>query len=187
MMRSLPYALVLGIVFSANCAFAQAGFQLGVPGARIPNNPDVSGVRLSVIHGENRNQRGLDLGLLSMSETANLSGLALIGGVSRVTQSMSGGAALSLVNWHTGKDSGMNGAFINVLNDTTEAFNVGFVTIASGGTMVDLGGFNMSRSSVAQIGFLNVTDRIEGFQFGFVNMAKNGVFPILPVVNFAKK
>ena len=52
--------------------------------------------------------------------------------------------------------------------------------------MVDLGGFNLSKSSTAQIGFVNVTDEIKSFQFGFLNMADNGILPVLPIVNFPK-
>jgi hypothetical protein len=188
MTRSCSYALAiaLGLVLFANAAFAQAAFQFAAPNLRIPSNPDVSGVRLSFLHGKNRSQRGLDLGLLSMSETSRFSGLALIGGISKVTGEMSSGAAFSLVNWHTGRDSGMNGAFINILNDAGSAFNTGFVTVANGKTAFDLGGLNMSRRSTVQIGFLNVTDHIESFQIGFLNMAKNGFLPIFPIVNFPK-
>jgi len=186
MKRSTPITLVLGILLFANGAHAQAAFQFGAPNLQLPKSPEVSGVRLSIIHGKNQSQSGLDLGLLSMSETSRLSGLALIAGISKVTREMSGGAAFSLVNWHSGHDSGLNGAFINILNDTEEAFNLGFVTIAEGGTAVDLGGFNMSRSSTAQVGFLNITDHIKSFQFGFLNMAKNGFLPVFPVFNFPK-
>lgn len=185
MKRSL-YALPLAIVLFANAAFAEAAFQFGAPNLQVPKDPNVSGVRLSFIHGKNQSQRGLDLGLISMSETSRLSGLALIMGISKVTGGMSGGAAFSLVNWHTGRDSGMNGAFINVLNDAAGAFNTGFVIVADGETMVDLGGFNLSKRSTAQIGFVNVTDEIKSFQFGFLNMAKNGFFPVFPVFNFPK-
>jgi hypothetical protein len=180
-------ALTLGLILFANQAYAQAAFQFAAPGVRVPDSPTVSGLRFSVIHGKNQGQRGLDLGLLSMSETSNFSGLALICGISRVTRETSGGAAFSLVNWHSSRDSGMNGAFINILNDTEDAFNLGFVTVANGGTAVDLGGFNMSRSSTAQIGFVNVTDKIKTFQFGFLNIAKNGFLPVFPIFNFPKR
>ena len=73
---------------------------------------------------------------------------------------------------------------IDILNDAQGAFNLGFVNVAKGGTAFDLGGFNMSRSSTAQIGFLNITDRIESFQFGFLNIAENGFLPVFPIVNF---
>jgi hypothetical protein len=52
---------------------------------------------------------------------------------------------------------------------------------------VDLGGLNMSESSTAQIGFINITKEIKSFQIGFINMAENGFFPIFPFVNFPKQ
>ena len=183
-MRSMAITLTLGLVLLATQAYADAAFQFAAPNFRVPESKTVNGVRFSIIHGKNQGQHGLDLGLLSMSETSNFSGLALIFGISRVTREMSGGAAFSFVNWHSGRDSGMNGAFVNILNDTQGAFNLGFVNVAKGGTAFDLGGFNMSRSSTAQIGFLNITDRIESFQFGFLNMAENGFLPVFPIVNF---
>lgn len=186
MKRSIPIILALGTVFVANAALAQVAFQFAAPNVQVPKSSAVNGMRFSVIHGKNQTQRGFDLGLLSMSETATFSGLAFIGGISRVTAEMDGGAAFSLVNWHSGRDSGMNGGFINLVDNTENAFNLGFVTVARTGTGVDLGGFNMSRSSTAQIGFLNVTDRIKSFQFGFLNIAKNGFLPVFPIVNFPK-
>ena len=52
---------------------------------------------------------------------------------------------------------------------------------------MDLGGVNISKSSTAQIGFVNVTKHIKSFQFGFINMAENGFLPIFPVFNFPKQ
>lgn len=168
-------------------ATAETGFQLGVPNANVPSDPAVSGMRLSFIWGKNRSTRGLDFGIVSMAQTERLSGLALVAGVSRVTGEMDQGVALSLINFHSGRDSGMNGAFINVLNDADGAFTTGFVTIAQGETFVDLGGINVSDSSTAQIGFINVTKEIKSFQFGFINMAENGFLPIFPIFNFPKQ
>jgi hypothetical protein len=182
--KSLAFAFVL--LFVATAAAAETGFQLAVPNVNVPNDPHVSGLRLSVLHGKNESMRGVDFGALSVSETGRASGVAFIGGVHYVRQAMQSGAAFSLVNYHKGRDSGMNGAFINLLHDTSNAFNVGFITYASGATMLDLGGINISRSSTVQIGFLNVTDRIKSFQFGFLNMADNGFFPIFPVFYFPR-
>lgn len=187
MKRLTSTLFALGLVCLAGPVYAQASFQFAAPDLNLPDRSDVSGIRISLLHGKNRSQRGLDLGLLSMSETSTFSGLGLIGGISRVTGNMEGGAALSFVNWHDGHDSGMNGAFINIVNDTRDAFNLGFVNVADNATSFDLGGFNMSRSSTAQVGFLNVTDRIESFQIGFLNMAKNGFLPVFPFVNFPAK
>lgn len=187
MNRSLTLSLALVLVSLTSPAYADVAFQFAAPNLRVPESSTVNGVRFSVIHGENQGQHGLDFGLLSMSETSNFSGLGLIFGISRVRTQMSGGAAFSFVNWHSGRDTGMNGAFINVLNNTEGAFNLGFVTVAADRTAVDLGGFNVSRSSTVQIGFINVTDRIESFQFGFLNVAKNGFLPVFPIVNFPRR
>lgn len=179
--------LCVCLVLFADGAAAETGFQLGVPNTNVPNDPNVSGMRVSFIWGKNRSTNGFDLGVLSMSETSQLSGLALVGGVSKVTGRMDGGVSLCILNYHTGSDSGVNGAFINLLNDAGNAFNTGFIIYAKGATLADLGGVNISKSSTVQIGFVNITKRIKTFQFGFINMAENGFFPIFPVFNFPKQ
>ncbi len=179
--------LSLCLALFSSVASADTPFQLGLPNLNVPSDPQVNGMRLSFLWGKNSSTHGLDVGLLSMSETSNFSGLALVGGVSRVTGNMDSGVAFSLVNFHSGNDSGVNGAFINLLNDAENAFSTGFVTIASGTPLVDLGGVNVSNASTAQIGFINVTKRIKSFQFGFINMAENGFLPVFPVFNFPKR
>src|SRR5262245_24159924 len=179
--------LIVCLIFFAHTAGASTGFQLALPNLNVPSDPQVSGMRLSFFWGKNHSTAGLDVGILSLSETSQFSGVALVAGVSKVTGRMDSGVALSLVNDHRGTDSGVNGAFINLLNDAGHAFNTGFVIVARGATGVDLGGINVSKKSKAQIGFLNITKRIEGFQFGFINLADNGFLPIFPVFNFPKQ
>jgi hypothetical protein len=174
------------LLFPASLASAEAPFQFAAPNVRAPDDPNVNGVRFSIFHGKNQSVRGLDLGLLSLSETSNLSGASLVLGVGRVTGQMSGGAAISLINVHTSRDRGLNAAFINRLRDADGAVDFAFVNVADGTTMVDIGGLNVSNSSTAQVGFINVTERLKGFQFGFVNVAKNGFLPVFPVFNFPK-
>ena len=178
--------LCFSLLVCANLASAETPFQFGVPNNNAPDDPDVNGVRLSILHGKNRSVRGLDLGLLSLSETSNLSGVGLVLGMGKVTGEMSGAAAFSLINIHTGRDRGLNGAFINRIKSAESAVDVGFVNIADGATMLDVGGLNVSDSSTAQLGFINVTKKITGFQFGFVNIAENGFLPVFPIFNFPK-
>ena len=137
--------------------------------------------------GNNQETSGFDLGLFSVSQTQTRSGFALIGGVSRVTGNTDGAANFSFMNYHSGRDQGLNAAFINMVNNTEDAFNLGFVQIAQGRTSVDLGGLNISKQSDVQIGFINITDQIDGFQFGFINMAENGFFKFFPIFNYAKQ
>jgi hypothetical protein len=178
--------LSLAVLLYASAAFAETAFQFTIPAVRVPDDPAVSGVRLSLFHGNTPKVSGFELGILSLSESATFSGLSLVAGVNKVTGEMDGGVAISLINYHTGRDAGVNMAFINKLNDTQHAFNLGFLNIADGTTQVDLGGLNMSNRSTAQIGFVNVTEEIKSFQFGFLNIAKNGFLPVFPIFNFAK-
>ena len=186
MKRSIPCLVCLALLLAPNLVRAEAAFQFTAPNLRVPDDLAVNGVRFSLFRGDNTSVKGFDVGLLSLSESSQFSGLSLVAGVHRVTGEMSGGAAISLINYHTGRDSGLNAAFINKLNNTESAFNVSFLNIADSATQVDLGGLNMSDRSTVQIGFVNVTNEIKSFQFGFLNVAKNGFLPVFPVLNFPK-
>lgn len=175
---------LLGLCF-AHGAAADTMAQFAAPNLRAPDDPNVSGARFSFLHGKNESMRGVDFGLLSLSETSRMSGVAFVGGVHKVDGEMNLGAAFSIVNYHTSRDSGLNWAFVNLLEEAPGALNLGFITFARGATLVDLGGINISKRSTAQIGLLNMTEEIESFQFGFLNMAENGFLPIFPVFNFA--
>ncbi len=181
MLRLVPLAFLF---FCVPMAHAEVALQFNAPGVQVPADSRVGGFRLSLFHGRNDHVQGLDFGLISLSETATFSGVSFVAGLHRVTTEMSGGASLSLINHHTGRDSGFNGAFINKLNNTEGAFNLSFLNIADGNTALDLGGVNVSQRSTAQVGFVNVTKRITAFQFGFINAAENGFLPVFPILNF---
>ena len=178
--------LSTSVLFAATIAVAEpATGQIALVG-RAPDNPDVDGVRLSIIYGKNSSMSGLDLGFFSMSESEELSGVAFVFGVHRLTAGMDGAAAFSLVNLHRGNDSGLNAAFLNMLDSAESAVNLGFLNIASGETMVDVGALNLADESTAQLGFINVTNRLKGFQLGFINVADNGFLKVFPFFNFPK-
>ncbi len=173
------------VFFAAGPVLAETGAQFAAPGVRAPGDPDVNGFRFSLLHGSNQSTRGLDIGLLSLSETETFSGVGLYLGIGKVNGKMDGGAHFSLVNIHMGQDSGLNAAFINKVHDADNAVDFGFINIASGTTLVDIGGLNMAKRSTAQLGFINIVDEIQGFQLGFINIAKNGFLPVFPFFNFA--
>lgn len=184
-------ATILGFIVSASLlalsgvALAETGAQFGAPGVRVPSDPNVNGFRFSILYGDNERMSGLDMGLVALSESASLDGVALVLGFHKLRGNMEGGAAFSFANFHGGSDSGLNAAFINKVNNSPEAVDFGFVNLADGHTMVDIGGVNVSGSSTAQLGFINVTSNIKGFQLGFINIAKNGFLPVFPFFNFA--
>jgi len=175
------------ILFFAGTASAGATFQFTLPGLQAPKDDNVDGMRFSLFHGKGKNLNGVDFGLVSLSETGNLSGAAFIFGLHRLTGDMDGGVAWSLVNVHSGNDQGLNAAFINKVNNVEAGVDLGFVNLADGDTLVDIGAVNMSRSSTVQVGFINVTKKIEGVQIGFINVADNGFFKVFSFFNFARR
>jgi hypothetical protein len=177
--------LVLALLVLPNAAFGDTPFQFAAPNLRTPDDPTVNGVRFSVLHGSNDSVRGVDLGFLAVSETSNLAGFSAVLGVGRLNGNLSG-CASGLINVHTGRDRGLNAAFVNRINSLEEGANVGVVNVADGFTRVDLGGLNVSDSSTVQVGFLNVTRKIEGVQIGLLNVAENGFLPVFPFFNFPK-
>jgi hypothetical protein len=178
-------ALIFAIVILPTAAFAEVPFQFAAPNLRAPDDPDVNGVRLSVLHGRNASVRGFDVGVLSMSETRNLSGFSAIFGIGRVTGEMNG-CASALMNLHSSRDSGLNAAFINRIHTLERGANVAFINVADGFTMVDVGGLNVSDRSKVQVGFVNVTKKLDSVQIGFINAAENGFLPVFPFFNFPK-
>jgi hypothetical protein len=121
-----------------------------------------------------------------VSETKNRSGLGIIFGVSKTTGKSSGCNAGLIVS-HTGEASGLNAAFINRIKTITSGANIGFVNITDGFSSADISGIGISNRSNVQFGFVNITKKIEKFQFGFLNIAENGFLPVFPIFNFPKK
>jgi hypothetical protein len=177
--------LVLSLVVLSQTAFADVPFQFAAPNLRAPDDPDVNGMRLVMLHGKNHSVRGLDLGFLSLSETGKLVGFSSVFGVGKLTGNMTG-VAFSAVNLHSGVDTGMNAAFFNRVHTMKSGANVGFVNIADDYTMVDLGCVNISERSLVQVGFLNVTKKLTAVQIGFLNLADNGFLPVFPFFNFPR-
>jgi hypothetical protein len=179
-------AIFVAVLLLAEAALAGTPFQFSAPNVQAPPDPTVNGVRFSVLHGSNEAVRGADLGLLSMSETGDLSGFSAILGVGRISGEMRG-CATSLVNLHTGRDSGLNAALLNRVRRVDHGANVGFINVTDEYTMVDVGGLNVSNSSTVQLGFVNVTEKLESFQLGFINVAENGFLPVFPFFNFPRR
>jgi hypothetical protein len=92
MMRRLVFLILflstIGLVAPGAAVAEPATAQIALVG-RAPDNPDVDGVRLSIIYGKNRRMSGLDLGFFSMSESQEMSGAAFVFGFHRAPPSAS--------------------------------------------------------------------------------------------------
>ncbi|MDF2154747.1 phaC PHA synthase [Vibrio sp. CAU 1672] len=151
-----------------------------------PAGDSVGGVRLSVLHGQVAEVKGVDFSLLGMSETDRTTGVnfGLFFGGSKVNQEMKG-VSLSLFNWNEGQTTGVNLGAVNVTNNV-EGLNWSAVNYSQGYTMADIGLASISKKSNFQLGFFNKTEQIDGVQIGLLNCADNGFFPCFPIINFAK-
>lgn len=183
-MKSFVLYLVFLAIF-AMPALAETNFQFSAPGVRSPDDPNVDGFRISILHGKAENVSGFDLGFFSFSEATNREGFSAIFGVAGITGSSSGFAG-ALVNIHSGESSGVNAAFVNSVKTVKNGANFGFFNITEGFSELDISGLGISNESNVQLGFVNITKKINKFQFGLLNFAENGFYPMFPFFNYPK-
>lgn len=179
----LPVLLTLCL---ASPALADAGAQITGPGFRAPDADGVNGFRTSLLIGQVDRMKGFDLGILSLSKSGNLTGFALVFGVSQISGPVTGGS-FALINMREGTATGGTVGFVNVVNSIDEGANVGFVNLTEGYSQVDVGGFSMSEKSRVQVGMVNMTKEIQSVQIGLINFADNGFFKVFPFFNYPKK
>jgi len=185
-MNKIALAIVSVLFFATPCV-AETAFQFNSPLLQVPDDSNVSGMRLSMFYGKTPNVSGFDAGMVSFSQTGNSSGFAAILGLHRVT-GRSTGLQSALINVHSGESAGVNAAFVNAIQSAgSGGVNIGFVNVTKGASNIEISGLAISDSAQVQVGFVNVTKRIKGVQIGFLNFAENGFLPVFPIFNFPKK
>lgn len=183
--------LLAGLTLASTVALG-AGPQFSVaPGLQFgaTKYDSIDNFSFNLLGAENQSMLGFDLSLIGYRQiNGNFNGghLAVFGFEAfRVAGDMTG---VSLALWNdVGGD--LNGGTIGIVNTTrgNATFNLGGVNYVEGKAMVQLGFVNYSQSvGGLQFGFVNATKNLEGLQVGLVNYAENGVFPVLPIINFRK-
>ncbi|WP_411991964.1 VC2662 family protein [Agarivorans sp. DSG3-1] len=185
-MKKFIPALVLAAFVSAPAMASAPVMFSTMNGYNAPDADAVGGVRLSVLHGQVDEVKGVDFSVLGMSETKRTTGVnfGLFFGGAKVTEEMKG-ASLGLFNWNTGSTTGVNLAAVNVTNDVN-GLNWSAVNYSEGYTKADIGVASISEKSNFQLGIFNKTNTIDGVQIGLINCADNGFFKCFPIINFAK-
>lgn len=132
-----------------------------------PRDWDVLGLRVSLVYGECRTIRGLDLGTVGHA-TGHSQGIQLA-------------LAANLV----GKDGlGFQAAPANYVKGEFRGLQIGAANYAETGNAIQVGIFNGSRALRGlQVGLINVTDTLMGVQVGLVNVIRDNDVPFLPIVN----
>lgn len=171
---------------TATPAMDKTSFRFSAAGSQAPEAPNVNGFRLVLFYAANDSVSGFDLGMASPSEAKNQSGIAMTWGLGRVRGRFAG-LASGFINIHTGEDTGVNAELIKSVKTMRSGVNVGFVNLTKGHGEIDISGLKLSKSSNVQLGFVNVTNRIDTLQIGFLNFAENGILPVMRVFNVPKK
>jgi len=185
-------SLLAGVALISSISFASTqGAQFSVlPGVQFgaTKADSIDGFSFNLLGAENQNVSGFDLSFIGYRKVnGNFNGLhlSLFLEAFRVDGDMKG-VSLSLWNDIKGNVNGGNLGLVNTVGgDAT--FQLGGVNIVNQEAMVQLGFINYAQQvGGLQFGLVNATKKLEGLQVGLVNYAENGVFPVLPIVNFRK-
>ncbi|GEA52027.1 hypothetical protein VIN01S_28310 [Vibrio inusitatus NBRC 102082] len=187
-MKKLLSVLAVAAAVASPVALAESSPVMfsSLNGFNAPDSTAVGGVRLAVLHGKVQQVKGVDFSVIGMSETDTTVGLnfGLFFGASKVNQQMSG-VSLGIFNWNKGSATGLNAGTVNITNDV-KGLNLAAVNYATGHTVADVAFASVSESSNFQLGFFNMTEKIDGVQIGIINCASNGFLKCFPIINFAK-
>jgi hypothetical protein len=123
--------LVLALVALARAAFAEVPIQFAAPNVRAPDDPQVSRMRFSVLHGENERVSGVDFG---MQRGANI-------GFINITDDY---AMLDIGGVNVAERSTVQLGFLNV-TQKLESFQFGFLNIAENGFLPVFPTFNFPK------------------------------------------
>ena len=174
----------LAILIAAPVA-ADTSSQFVFAGIRTPNDDNVTNFRFSLLFASANNVSGFDLGFVSIAESNNFNGFGPLFAIANV-QGDAQGCLCSFANFVGGNSKGVAAGFINIVQKNSEGTNLGFLNVTSGSSNVDISAVAISKESKIQVGLVNVTEKIESVQIGFLNFAKNGFFPVFPFINFPK-
>jgi len=134
----------------------------------VPEKESISGLRLNLLYGVNRDVQGLDYGLVNHTRGNELAWQ--LGGIGYVEKDFFGWQD----NW------------INITNGEFTGFQSGVFNQATTANGVEFGLVNVTQSMHGlQIGLLNMTQTMHGLQIGVGNIIQKGKMPFLPIVNWS--
>ena len=168
---------VMTFAMTAAGVFADTPIQLALTPdiALYPRTDFVRGLTLE-IWGENP-QAGLAIGFVNGS-SGQSSGLSI--GLANYADSYTG-VQIGFINLSTDNFFGAQFACVNVAQGTFQGFQGGFVNISEDTTGAQIGGFNYA-------------EKLNGMQFGFINVAMNNepftafpqqLSPVFPFLNWS--
>ncbi len=151
----------------------------------------ITGARISLLFGHQRNMYGLDLGVIGNITDQDFSGIG-ISGIFNATHGTTHGIQLAgLANYNTNKTTivGLQAAIGANIN--TAAAEVYGLQLAAANICdhTDINGFQVGIINRAQtvrglqIGLINTVNSLHGVQIGLVNFNHTGMFSVSPIIN----
>jgi len=150
-------------------AFDTSALQISIWAPRtqlVPEEIDISGLKLNLPYGGNENVAGLDLGLVSINGNSSALQVNLF---NRSSESFAG-LQVGLVNV-SGASSGLSISLFNSVESISKGLEIGLFN-----TALEHRGL--------QIGLLNYCEFLTGFQIGLINIVTQSTLPFFPIVNF---
>lgn len=151
--------------------FTPFELSFAAPLQMVPENWDVAGIRINLLHGRNHNVGILDVGLLN--ETTDREYGLQIGGLwNSVRGDLTGIQIAGLVNTSGGPLS--------------QGVQIGCCNMAGTMAGLQIGVFNHTFGSMIgwQIGAFNISDQpLHGTQIGLINLNESGTVPFMPIIN----
>lgn len=185
-MKPARLLLALGSVALGGVAHASTPVQLSLPGVNLPASHQVEGARASVLYGRTGQVKGIDLPVFALSDVDQFTGLQL--GV--FFRCRPGTPPV----WRGGdqrtqlaRGSGQGGQpWLRQPDQQCTGSQLGGRQHRQGQCPGQRRLRQLCRAHHLPAGFINATKHLDGLQVGLANYAENGVFPILPLINFKK-
>ena len=166
-----------------------------VPGLQFPSSDyTVTGLRLSLLLGNQQNMYGLDFGVLGNITQQNFNGLA-ISGLFNLTRGQTTVAGLQLAgvtNINKGKTNiyGLEATLgVNSLEAESMVVGIQLAPLANIAPFTKVCGAQIGIYNRAldvygfQIGVVNYAKSVHGLQIGLLNFNETGLFYVAPVLN----
>ncbi len=154
----------------------------------------ITGLRLSLLYGRQRDVYGFDFGVLGNTTNQTFTGAAASGlfNINRGMTTILGLQAAGAVNWSTQKTNVFGvqvalGANIVEAESSVNGLQLALVNMASHTTVrgFQVGAYNVADKVYGfQIGVVNVVNNLHGLQIGLLNFNHTGLFAVSPVINF---
>jgi hypothetical protein len=178
---------------SAHAGFSPVSLSL-VPPVQFPADDfSITGARLSILYGHQRDMYGIDLGVLGNITEQDFVGIAASGIFNRTKgeTTVLGLQLAGMANINTGKTHvyGVQAA-LGLNMNTAESSSTGLaLALANLSPHTKIYGFQVGIYNEAlavygfQIGLVNVCENLHGLQIGLVNFHRKGLFSVAPILN----